>query len=72
MTGVSAYGRSVYPYERLKQPGSTIDSPDFDPHHREQHLSTAEFQRVLQVTKDEFDALPQWKQTSKKKAAGLF
>jgi hypothetical protein len=36
------------------------------------YLSEAEFQTVMEVSKDEFAKLPKWKQQAKKKDVGLF
>ncbi|KAL0822341.1 hypothetical protein ABMA28_004438 [Loxostege sticticalis] len=43
-----------------------------DPHHLERHLAPHDFQEAFGMTKEEFSALPAWKQTSLKKDVGLF
>lgn len=43
-----------------------------DPIHREKHLSNEDFVSVFQMCKDEFYALPQWKQLEIKKKQALF
>uniref|UniRef100_A0A671MUC0 Advillin-like n=1 Tax=Sinocyclocheilus anshuiensis TaxID=1608454 RepID=A0A671MUC0_9TELE len=43
-----------------------------DPAHKERHLSDEDFQTVLGISREEFDSLPQWKQTTIKKEKGLF
>ncbi|POM60945.1 Villin-like protein, partial [Phytophthora palmivora] len=39
---------------------------------KERYLSDAEFQTVMDMSKDEFAGLPKWKQQAKKKEVGLF
>lgn len=43
-----------------------------DPLHLESYLSDKDFQRVLEMTRDEFNALPNWKQLNLKKSKGFF
>ncbi|CAG4946890.1 unnamed protein product [Parnassius apollo] len=43
-----------------------------DPHHLERHLSSPDFMEAFGITKEEFAALPAWKQTNMKKDVGLF
>ncbi|XP_018583541.1 supervillin isoform X2 [Scleropages formosus] len=43
-----------------------------DPLHLELYLSDEDFQRVLEMTQDEFNSLPIWKQINLKKSKGLF
>ncbi|XP_049874126.1 supervillin-like isoform X4 [Pectinophora gossypiella] len=43
-----------------------------DPHHLERHLSSPDFLEAFGITKEEFTALPAWKQTNMKKDVGLF
>ncbi|XP_051774863.1 supervillin-like isoform X3 [Erpetoichthys calabaricus] len=43
-----------------------------DPLKLEVYLSDEDFQRVLEMKKDEFNALPAWKQLNLKKSKGLF
>ncbi|XP_072522857.1 supervillin [Salminus brasiliensis] len=43
-----------------------------DPLHLELYLSDQDFQDVLQMTREEFSALPNWKQLNLKKSKGLF
>ncbi|KAJ8364476.1 hypothetical protein SKAU_G00133070 [Synaphobranchus kaupii] len=43
-----------------------------DPLHLEIYLSDKDFQRVLEMKRDEFNSLPNWKQIKLKKSKGLF
>ncbi|KAI4872381.1 hypothetical protein NFI96_033650 [Prochilodus magdalenae] len=43
-----------------------------DPLHLELYLSDKDFQDLLQMTREEFSALPNWKQLNLKKSKGLF
>ncbi|CAG9794016.1 unnamed protein product [Diatraea saccharalis] len=43
-----------------------------DPNHLERHLSDTDFREAFGMTKEEFSALPAWKQTNMKKDVGLF
>ncbi|CDQ81483.1 unnamed protein product [Oncorhynchus mykiss] len=43
-----------------------------DPLRLEIYLSDQDFQRVLEMTRTEFNALPNWKQKNLKKSKGLF
>lgn len=43
-----------------------------DPLHLECYLSDKDFQSVLEMTRDEFNALPNWKQLNLKKGKGFF
>ncbi|XP_073684275.1 supervillin isoform X2 [Garra rufa] len=43
-----------------------------DPLHLENYLSDKDFQSVLEMTRDEFNALPNWKQLNQKKSKGFF
>ncbi|XP_013172087.1 PREDICTED: uncharacterized protein LOC106121130 isoform X2 [Papilio xuthus] len=43
-----------------------------DPHHLERHLASPDFIEAFGMTKEEFAALPAWKQTNMKKDVGLF
>jgi hypothetical protein len=38
----------------------------------QRRAAAGDFQAAMGCAKDEFDALPKWKQTNKKKAAKLF
>ncbi|XP_068618233.1 uncharacterized protein [Battus philenor] len=42
------------------------------PHHLERHLASPDFMEAFGMTKEEFAALPAWKQTNMKKDVGLF
>jgi len=46
--------------------------PGVDPTRLELYLSPQHFQEVLGMTKEEFEKMPQWKQTKLKKDVGLF
>ncbi|KAI1891389.1 hypothetical protein AGOR_G00143320 [Albula goreensis] len=43
-----------------------------DPLHLEIYLSDEEFEKALEMTRDEYEKLPGWKQVNVKKAKGLF
>lgn len=43
-----------------------------DPTHLEMYLSAEDFQSLLQMSKEEFEKLPSWKQSTIKKEKGLF
>ncbi|KAG9350075.1 hypothetical protein JZ751_026428 [Albula glossodonta] len=43
-----------------------------DPLHLEIYLSDEDFQRILEMKRDEFNSLPNWKQINLKKSKGLF
>jgi hypothetical protein len=40
--------------------------------HKEAYLSPEDFEKIFNMTKDEFDKLAKWKREKAKKAAGLF
>lgn len=61
----------ILPYSVLvKARGEGLES--VDSRRKEDHLSDAEFALVFGIDRNEFDSLPGWKRTSKKKAVGLF
>ena len=61
--------RTTYPLAALLQ----RPLPEgVDPTHLEIYLSADDFQELLHMTKEEFQKLPMWKQTSLKKEKGLF
>ena len=39
---------------------------------KQNYLTDAEFQTVMDMTKDDFAKLPKWKRQAKKKETGLF
>lgn len=49
-----------------------LKPPQLDPSKYESYLCDEEFQKLFQCSKEEFAALPSWKQKDKKKAVGLF
>jgi supervillin len=59
----------VYTYEELqaKPPPKGLDKTKL-----EQYLSDDEFAKVLQMTKDEFYALPSWKQNKIRQQINLY
>eukprot|EP01034_Spumella_vulgaris_P000028 gene28-38_t len=59
-----------YSHSELRAPGPYPS--DVHLRYRELYLSESEFVRVLRVQKSEWDGIPQWKQTAKKKESGLF
>jgi len=52
--------------QTLKDYG-TLDVPNL-----EKYLSTAEFERLFQMNRDDFYALPKWRQKMKKQMLNLF
>jgi hypothetical protein len=63
-----ASGGGTFSYEDLK----SALPPGVSPSAKEDSLSAAEFETVFSMTKDEFKALPNWKQQAQKKKVGLF
>eukprot|EP00271_Cylindrocystis_brebissonii_P001187 TRINITY_DN11491_c0_g1_i1.p1 TRINITY_DN11491_c0_g1~~TRINITY_DN11491_c0_g1_i1.p1 ORF type:complete len:971 (+),score=225.24 TRINITY_DN11491_c0_g1_i1:170-3082(+) len=59
------------PYERLIL-DSTDPAPGIDTTKRESYLSDADFVRFMKSSKEEFYALPKWKQDQKKRLVSLF
>ncbi|XP_020792604.1 advillin [Boleophthalmus pectinirostris] len=61
-----------FPLDALinKQPDELPEG--VDPSKREKHLSDADFSELFGMTKEEYDAIPQWKQLKLKKEKGLF
>ncbi|TRY81650.1 hypothetical protein DNTS_025974 [Danionella cerebrum] len=61
--------QSIYPLETLQ----TRPLPHgVDPLRLEVYLTDDDFERVLDMTREDFDALPAWKQVNLKKTKGLF
>ncbi|XP_059419088.1 supervillin-like isoform X5 [Carassius carassius] len=61
--------QSIFPLETLQ----TRPLPHgVDPLKLEMYLTDEDFERVLDMKREEFDALPGWKQVNLKKAKGLF
>ena len=58
----------TFSYEDLKN----SYPPGVIPCAKEDYLNAAEFQTVFSMTKEEFKALPKWKQQAQKKKVGLF
>ena len=58
----------TFSYEDLKN----SYPPGVIPCAKEDYLNAAEFQTVFSMTKEEFKALPMWKQQAQKKKVGLF
>lgn len=66
---LSQLTRSTYPLEQLLQ----RPLPDgVDPIHLENYLSPEDFTKLMEMTLDEFQKLPAWRQTAVKKEKGLF
>ncbi|ETL43532.1 hypothetical protein F441_06171 [Phytophthora nicotianae CJ01A1] len=57
----------TFSYEELKAGVEGIDIA-----RKESYLTDAEFQTVMEMSKDEFEKLPKWKQQAKKKEVNLF
>lgn len=69
--GMAAVSSHVqYPYGSLV--ADVEWPPDVDPAHRDRHLSEADFQEVLGVSRGAFEKLPAWKRLQMKKAKKLF
>ena len=71
LADVSGYARGkTYPYALLR---SEADLPsDVDPTCKESYLNEEDFQRIFQMDKEAFEAIPQWRKVQLKKAAKLF
>uniref|UniRef100_M4BDS2 HP domain-containing protein n=1 Tax=Hyaloperonospora arabidopsidis (strain Emoy2) TaxID=559515 RepID=M4BDS2_HYAAE len=69
LSPVQATGRAgeTFSYEQLKAGVEGIDITL-----KENYLTDAEFETVMEMTKDEFAELPKWKKQAKKKETGLF
>ncbi|CAI5734286.1 unnamed protein product [Peronospora destructor] len=69
LTPGKATGRAgeTFSYEQLKAGVEGIDITV-----KENYLTDAEFQTVMEMSKDEFAKLPKWKKQAKKKEVGLF
>ncbi|XP_070957625.1 supervillin-like isoform X8 [Oncorhynchus clarkii lewisi] len=61
--------KTQYPLEELLQ---TPLPEGVDPQRLEIYLSDHDFQTILEMKRDEYDFLPNWKQISLKKSKGLF
>uniref|UniRef100_A0A8C2J1S1 Supervillin n=1 Tax=Cyprinus carpio TaxID=7962 RepID=A0A8C2J1S1_CYPCA len=61
--------KSIYPLATLQ---SRPLPHGVDPLRLEMYLTDEDFERVLDMKREEFDALPGWKQVNLKKAKGLF
>ncbi|KAM4717993.1 supervillin isoform 2-T2 [Anableps anableps] len=61
--------QTQYPVEEL--PRSPLPE-GVDPQHLEVYLSDQDFQAILEMKRDEYASLPNWKQTDLKKSKGLF
>ncbi|XP_068625613.1 actin-binding LIM protein 2 isoform X2 [Battus philenor] len=61
----------LYPYHLLLITNYRLP-PDVDRLNLERHLSDAEFEAILQVTRAEFYRLPQWRRNELKRRARLF
>ncbi|KAB5514983.1 hypothetical protein PHYPO_G00248840 [Pangasianodon hypophthalmus] len=61
-----------FPLEELINKSAEELPEGVDPARREKHLSDEDFVSVFQMSKAEFNALPQWRQLDSKKKHGLF
>ncbi|XP_055753165.1 supervillin-like isoform X3 [Salvelinus fontinalis] len=61
--------KTQYPLEELLQ---TPLPEGVDPQRLEIYLSDHDFQTILEMKRDEYDSLPNWKQISLKKSKGLY
>lgn len=66
-----ADGGITFPLSRLRI-SSTDPAPGIDSTRRESYLSNTEFSEALGMSKEQFYALPKWKQDQKKRSAGLY
>ena len=62
---------ATFSYEELKKPIDQLPG-GVDPRRREQYLSDADFERILGMARDKFDALKKWRQNEIKRKAALF
>ncbi|XP_078344525.1 advillin-like [Oculina patagonica] len=60
-----------FPLEVLQRKGEDLPE-DVDPTKKELHLEDDEFQRVFQMSKKEWEGVPQWKKNQAKKTLDLF
>jgi hypothetical protein len=68
-SALSVYQNQVYSLEQLK--AATLPE-GIDATRKEQYLSDADFQKLFEMTKAEFNALPKWKGNGLKKKVGLY
>ncbi|GAA6069995.1 advillin, partial [Tachysurus ichikawai] len=61
-----------FPLEDLKNKSAEELPEGVDPTQKERYLSDTDFVSAFQMSKDQFYALPQWKQLATKKENGLF
>lgn len=61
---------TVFPYEKLKKQNKY--DKNIDIRNRELHLSDSEFQKIFNMTKNEFNNLKDWKKKELKKKYLLF
>ncbi|XP_032073181.1 villin-1 [Thamnophis elegans] len=74
-TAKTTFGKlsfSTYPLEKLVNVAGEDLPKDIDPSRKEQYLSEEDFFQIFGMSQQDFAALPLWKQTSLKKAKGLF
>jgi len=74
--GTFTFNGNEIPYEMLmatvRRTSLKKLPKDVDLENREKYMSDEEFRKVLGFSKDEFYAMPKWKQLNKKKATKLF
>jgi hypothetical protein len=69
---VSGGGKpTIFPLEQLRVARDRLP-PGVKAEAREDHLSDADFQKAFGCSRGEFQSLPAWKQTVKRREAGLF
>uniref|UniRef100_H2ZGQ0 HP domain-containing protein n=1 Tax=Ciona savignyi TaxID=51511 RepID=H2ZGQ0_CIOSA len=66
---LGSLSRLTYSLEELRAPSLP---EGVDPNHLETYLSTEDFEKLFQITKEEFYAMPPWKQHNLRKEKDLF
>ncbi|XP_059823538.1 villin-1 [Hypanus sabinus] len=71
-TSVANESQQTYAPEQLINKVAEELPPGVDPTKKEEYLSDADFEKVFEVSRIKFNAMPEWKQKNLKKAKGLF
>ncbi|XP_044159316.1 villin-1 [Bufo gargarizans] len=71
-TNFGSLAYQVLPAEALTNKTAEELPPGVDPSRKEEYLSNEEFTGIFGMTRDEFQALPEWKKQNLKKTKGLF
>lgn len=71
-TNLGSFVLQSYPSEALINKTAEELPPGVDPCRKEEYLSTEEFAAIFGMSRNEFQALPDWKRQTLKKSKGLF